>query len=60
MVDLGEVMSGAGELLDRVAATEDWDRRFDVVDEILARNLEEQPIDPTLAEEWRQLVGSGG
>ncbi|MET4049863.1 AraC-like DNA-binding protein [Rhodococcus sp. UYP5] len=60
MVDLGDVMSGAGELLDRVAATEDWDRRFDVVDEILARNLEERPIDPTLAEAWRQLVGSGG
>ncbi|WP_254900472.1 AraC family transcriptional regulator [Rhodococcus sp. 1168] len=57
MVDLGDVMSGAGELLDRVAATEDWDRRFD---EILARNLEERPIDPTLVEAWRQLVGSGG
>lgn len=60
MVDLPDVMSGAEELLDRVTETEDWEARFDVVDEILARNLEDRPIDSTLTEAWRQLVEAGG
>lgn len=62
MVDLSEVLPGAQELSERVAAEIDWNRRFDIVDEILSRALGDHPpeIDPTLTEAWRQLVDSGG
>jgi AraC-like DNA-binding protein len=60
MVDLPEVLPQAAEMVDRVSAESDWDRRFDVLDEILGRALVATEIDPTLTEAWRLLVENGG
>lgn len=60
MVDLPEVLPHAREMLDRIAAESEWDRRFDIVDEILSRSLGDAEIDPMLSQAWRMLVENSG
>ncbi|MGA9873963.1 MAG: AraC family transcriptional regulator [Rhodococcus sp. (in: high G+C Gram-positive bacteria)] len=58
MVELSDVLPDAAELVDRVSEDVGWQRRFDIVDEILSRSSRERSVDPTLTEAWRRLVRS--
>lgn len=51
----------AAELVDRVAAAGDWDSRFAVVDDVLARGLTEHagPA-PEVTRAWDLLLATGG
>ena len=66
VVSLDEVLgSDARELRDRVDAPISWDARFDVLDAVFSRRVaalrpHRDPIDPSLTQAWRMLVGSGG
>ncbi|MCX5043706.1 helix-turn-helix transcriptional regulator [Aldersonia sp. NBC_00410] len=68
IVDLDAVIGGDGsELRERLAATESWDARFGILDDVLTRRLAgeigrrgEIGIGAPLVGAWRLLVGSGG
>jgi AraC-like DNA-binding protein len=62
VVELEDVLGRDGrELTDRLAEVPDWDARFALLDDVLARRLAEAPEPPpALAWAWGQLVGSAG
>jgi AraC-like DNA-binding protein len=64
VVHLDELLgTTAHELADRLAATASWDRRFDILDEVLLRATElgdATAPPPEVVEAWRRLVATGG
>lgn len=61
MVGLDEVLGAdAREIRERVAAVDEWELRFQVLDEVLGRKVDEYRLHPALEQAWRLLVGSGG
>ncbi|GAB2725584.1 AraC family transcriptional regulator [Nocardia thraciensis] len=61
VVDLADLLGAdARELRERVSATADWVRRFEILDEILLRRVAEPAIDPNLRQAWRLLTAGTG
>ncbi|MFF0740399.1 helix-turn-helix domain-containing protein [Streptomyces sp. NPDC004111] len=62
VVELGDVLGpGAGELVERMSATGDWSRRFDLLDAALLARLDRGPEpSPEVVHAWRLLMRSGG
>ncbi|WP_280386182.1 helix-turn-helix domain-containing protein [Nocardia wallacei] len=61
VIDLADLLGAdARELRDRVSATSDWARRFEILDEILLRRLAESAIDPNLGRAWLLLTAGAG
>lgn len=62
LVNLSELLGpAANELQERLAATRDWQRRFDVVDEVLARRARAARDPPAALDwAWRRITASDG
>jgi AraC-like DNA-binding protein len=50
----------APELMERLSSTRDWQARFAILDEVLARRLTPANGSPLVAHAWRQLAASHG
>ncbi|GAB2805591.1 helix-turn-helix domain-containing protein [Streptomyces sp. NPDC054796] len=62
VVELDDVLGpGSRLLVERLAETEDWTTRFDLLDRALLARLEQGPDPaPEVRHAWRLLVGAGG
>lgn len=62
VLDLDDVLgSGGGRLVERLREAPDWDARFDLLDRVIGRRLEEAPrASPDVAWAWRRLRETGG
>lgn len=61
VVDLRDIIgANAGELQNRLREASCWARRFDILDEIFTRMLEEQAVSPELGWAWRRLIADAG
>ena len=62
VVALDDVLgTSAHELSDRLAAERDWERRFQILDRLLARSLVDGPEPPAeVAWAWQRLVAARG
>lgn len=62
-VSLGEVLGSAParELTERLAAAPDWTARFEILDRVLTRHLDDRPLpQPELLHAWRRIVETRG
>lgn len=63
VIDLADIIGTAGgRLVDRVASTDDWDERFQLVDDALSRRIGDAvpPVDAAVGEAWRLIFASDG
>ncbi len=61
VVDLGDVIgTSADELQDRLRGAASWPRRFDILDDVFARALEERPTSREIGWAWRTLIAEAG
>ncbi|MQY19936.1 helix-turn-helix domain-containing protein [Nocardia macrotermitis] len=61
LVDLTDVLgSSAARLRERMAATDDWSRRFAILDQVLLEQAREATIEPELRRAWQLLTRSAG
>nr|WP_221333028.1 helix-turn-helix domain-containing protein [Nocardia transvalensis] len=61
VIDLADLVGAdARELRERISATDDWSRRFAIMDEILLRRAAEAAIDANLWRAWQLLTAGSG